>query len=588
MPEPGTTRKLVAIVSADVAGYSRLMAADEAGTLAALKAHRAEHWDPKIAEYRGRIVGTAGDSLLVEFTSVVDAVACAVDVQQAMAAGNAELPDDRKMLFRVGVNLGEIIVDDDDIFGDGVNVAARLQEIAEPGGVSVADAVYRQIEGKVDFAFADQGEHRLKNIARPVRVWRWHGDLPGAPATSTVRADTLALPEKPSIAVLPFDNMSGDPEQDYFSDGITEDIITDLSKISGLFVIARNSAFAYKGKVGDVQRVSRELGVRYVLEGSVRKAGGRVRISAQLVDGRTGGHLWAERYDRDLTDIFAVQDEVTEEIVSTLSLKLTAAERGRGPTQDTDNLEAYDYLLRGRGQLLSATKQGNAEARRMFEKARALDPAYASAHARLAQAHTQEMMQGWSESPAESLDRAYAFSEQALALDDSSPLVHGVLAYVCLWRREHARAVAEAERAIALDPNNADSYTALASILTFAGEPEKSLPLMERAMRLNPHYLGEYMAALGHAHFVMRRYEDAVAAFKRGIVRNPDFMPNHLLLAASYAKLGKQAEAQAEVAESKRLSPRISGWMAAAMLPYRRPGDLDHVRDALQWAGLAD
>ena len=586
MPEPGATRKLIAIVSADVAGYSRLMAADETGTLAALKAHRAEHWDPKIAEYRGRVVGTAGDSLLVEFASVVDAVACAVEVQQAIVAGNAELPDDRKMLFRVGVNLGEIIVDADDIYGDGVNVAARLQEIAEPGGVSLADAVYRQIEGKVDFAFADQGEHRLKNIARPVRVWRWQSDVPGVPATGP--ADTLALPEKPSIAVLPFDNMSGDPEQDYFSDGITEDIITDLSKISGLFIIARNSAFAYKGKVGDVQRVSRELGVRYVLEGSVRKAGGRVRITAQLVDGRTGGHLWAERYDRDLTDIFAVQDEVTDEIVSTLSLKLTAAERGRGPAQDTDNPEAYDYLLRGRGQLLRATRQGNAEARRMFEKARELDPAYASAYARLAQAHTQEMMQGWSESPAESLDRAYAFSEQALALDDSSPLVHGVLAYVCLWRREHARAMAEAERAIALDANNADSYNALASILTFVGEPEKSLPLMERAMRLNPHYLGEYIAALGHAHFVMRRYEDAVAAFKRGIVRNPDFMPNHLLLAASYAKLGKQADARAEVTESKRLSPGISGGMAAAMLPYRRVGDLDHVRDALQKAGLAD
>ena len=407
-------RKLAAILSADVAGYSRLMGEDEAGTLATLKAHRAEFIDPAIASHGGRIVKLMGDGALVEFPSVVDAVECAVAVQQGMAARNADLPGDTRIDFRIGVNLGDIIIDGDDIYGDGVNVAARLQEVAETGGVAISAAAHDQIAGKVEAAFEDVGEHELKNIAKPVRVYRWAEGTAGSPGESA----PLALPDKPSIGVLPFTNMSGDPEQEYFSDGITEDIITELSRFRTLFVIARNSSFAFKGQAVDIGEVGRKLGVQYVVEGSVRKAGNRVRITAQLVEAESGNHVWAERYDRDLEDIFAVQDEVARTIVATVAGRVDDAGAERTQRRPTNDMAAYDYLLRANRHVHRYTKSDTAKARSYIEKAIELDPEIARAYALLANLDVWDWF--WREGGSESLDRAWAQLQKAIALDDNA------------------------------------------------------------------------------------------------------------------------------------------------------------------------
>ncbi len=426
--EPGSVeRKLVAILASDIVGYSRLMGADDVGTLARLKAYRKDVIDPKIAEHHGRIVKTTGDGMLVEFASIVDAVQCATDIQGELAAKNADLPNDLKMEFRIGVNIGDVIVEGDDIYGDGVNVAARLEALAAPGGICIAGSVYEQVKKNLDVGYEFLGKQEVKNIAEPVSVFRVRIEPgaaapPGATSEAVPGAPTSpAPPEKPSIVVLPFENMSGDPEQAYFSDGIVEDIITDLSHVSGLFVVARNSAFTYKGKIVKVQEVSRELGVRYVLEGSVRKAGNRVRINAQLIDGGTGGHIWAERYDRDLTDIFAVQDEVTRNIVSALAIELTRDEQGCLGRKGTDNLVAYDYFLRGREYAWRHTSETNAQARSMFARAIELDRKFAAAYAGLAYSHVLDYVNRWSESPRQSLEQAQEQTQTALGLNDSEP-----------------------------------------------------------------------------------------------------------------------------------------------------------------------
>jgi adenylate cyclase len=388
MAEARVERRLAAILAADVAGYSRLMGVDEEGTLAALKACRREFIDPKIAEHRGRIVKTTGDGALVEFASAVDAVRCAMEIQRVMAVRNADIPESRRVEFRIGINVGDIIIDEGDIYGDGVNIAARIEGIAEPGGISISEDAWRQVQGKVAASFVDAGEQSLKNIARPVRVYRL--DLAPKPAAaSKVPRPTLALPDKPSIAVLAFNNMSGDPEQEYFSDGISEDIITDLSKLSELHVIARNSTFIYKGKPVDVKQVGRDLGVRYVLEGSVRKAGNRVRVTGQLIDATSGAHIWADRFDRDLTDIFAVQDELTQEIIAALKIKLSEAEKALIVGSGTTNVDAHDFFLRGRELMF-----GNKRDRETFEQSTAcfrraieLDPNYAAPYAGLGMAY---------------------------------------------------------------------------------------------------------------------------------------------------------------------------------------------------------
>ena len=581
-------RRLTTILAADVVGYSRLMAADEAGTFARLKAHRNELIEPKTAEYHGRVVKLTGDGTLMEFGSVVDAVLFAVDVQRAMAERDAAVPEERRIRYRVGINIGDIIVDGEDIYGDGVNVAARLEEIAEPGSVYVSRSVYNQIKGKIGLSFEDLGEKLVKNIPDP--VWVYRVDLSRTDTDSVSRgsdARTLPLPDKPSIAVLPFVNMSGDAEQEYFSDGITEDLITDLSKISGLFVVARNAVFLYKGKAVKLVEVSRELGVRYVLEGSVRKAADRVRISAQLIDPRTGYHLWAERYDRDLTDIFALQDEITEKIVAALEVKLTEGEQLQVARRYTENLEAYDYFLRGRAYQASATNEDNARAREMFERAIELDPTFAGAYAQLSYSHFRDWRYQWSKDP-QALEWALKAAQKAVALDDSLPLAYMYLGWAYLWKKQYEQAIAEAERAIALDPNFAEGYARFGQILTLAGRPEEGVNLLKKAMSLDPHYPPTYLFFLGYGYYAMGQYEEAIAALKRSLARNPDHFSPHRALAVIFSELGRKEEARAEVAEMLRISPGVSLEGQRERMCFKDQAVFERYLEGLRKAGLPE
>jgi adenylate cyclase len=586
--EEKLTRKLTTILAADVAGYSRLMADDEAGTFAQLKAHRKELIEPKTAEYHGRVVKLTGDGTLMEFGSVVDAVMFAVDIQRVMLGRNASVPEDRRITYRFGINIGDIIVDEDDIYGDGVNVAARLEALAEPGGVCVSRTVYDHIKGKVDLGFEDLGEQKVKNIPEPVQVYRVKPhDTDAQSVALRTAGEALPLPDKPSIAVLPFTNMSADPEQEYFSDGITEDLITDLSKISELFVVARNATFTYKGKAVMPQQVANDLGVRHVLEGSVRKAGVRLRITAQLIDTPSGGHVWAERYDRELTDIFALQDEITEKIVSALEVKLTKGEEQQVANRYTDNLDAYDCFLRGRAYQANATKEGNGQAREMFERATELDPNFAGAYAQLSYSHFRDWRYQWSKDP-QALDLAYEAGKRAVELDDTLPLAHTYLGWAHLWKREHEEAIAEVERAIALDPNFAEGYARLGEILNLAGRPEEGVKLLEEAMRLDPHYPPTYLFFLGYGYYAMGRYDEAIEALQRSLARNPDHFSPHRTLAVIFSELGRIEEAQAEVAEMLRISPNASLSGQKQRMPFRDQAVLERHMDALRKAGLPD
>jgi adenylate cyclase len=599
-------RKLAAILSADVTGYSRLMGEDEVGTLRTLTAYR-QLIDPLITQHHGRIVGTAGDSVLAEFASVVEAVQCAVAMQTALKTENTNLPPDRKMEFRIGINLGDVLVEGETIYGDGVNIAARLESLAEPSGICLSGTVYDQIENKLPLQYENLGEQTVKNIKKPVRVYKVKMELPSPPVeqasslraarmaappgshkprvgsvhrwwvaaglplaagiiltvryflfpvsdtqpptpspspplstqNSALRTDSapaaLPLPDKPSIVVLPFTNMSGDPTQDYFSDGLTEVLTSDLSKISSLFVIARNSAFTYKGKAVKVQDVGREMGVRYVLEGSVLKAGDQVRITAQLIDATMGGHLWTERFDRPFKDIFALQDEIVQKIVTTLKLQLSLQEQGYIVRKRTDNLEAYDAFLRGMEYGLRATKEAHAQARQMFEKAVALDPQYAEAYAWLGWTYYREWNWFWNRDP-QTLERALTLAQQALAQDESLPFAHSLLGNVYAQKQQYDQAITESERATALDPNNADSYALRAEVLNFAGKPDEALKMMERAVRLNPRYPSWYLVDLGWAYCLAGRSAEAVATLKEVINRSPNFLPAHENLVLSYVQ----------------------------------------------------
>ena len=574
-PPARIERKLAAILSADVKGYSRLMGEDEVATIRTLTAYQ-EAMTTFIQQHRGRVVDASGDNLLAEFASVVDAVQCAVEIQRELKTKNADLPAPQRMEFRIGINVGDVIVEGERIYGDGVNIAARLEGLAAAGGICISGIVYDQVETKLALGYEYLGEQTVKNIAKPVQVYR---------VQMEVGASTPTVSDKPSIAVLPFVNMSGDPEQEYFSDGITEDLITDLSKLSGLFVISRNSVFLYKGKAVKPEQVSQELGVRYVLEGSVRKAGSRVRITAQLIDATTGYHLWADRYDRDLQDIFAVQDEVTQQIVAALKVKLTGREQGRLGRTPTNNLEAYDCFLRGLEYHAQRTQEANARARQMFERAIALDPQFAVAYAFLGRTYLMELVFQWAENP-QTAERVFSLGQKAVALDDSQPTAHETLAYAYLGKKQHAQAIAEAERALSLDPNFADAYTTLADILSFAGRPEEAIRLVETAMRLNPSYPASYLWSLGHAYRLAGRYEEAIAALKRVLTRNPDHLTAHVLLAALYSGLGREAEARAEAAEILRVSPNYSLAVVRQRMPYQDPVELERILDGLRQAGL--
>jgi len=626
-------RRLAAILAADVVGFSRLVGEDEEGTLARLKATRMEVIEPRLARHHGRMVKLMGDGALVEFASVVDAVSCAVDIQQAItqrAAGQAERD---RILYRIGINVGDIVVEGDDILGDGVNIAARLEGLAEPGGICISGKVYDEVRTKLDFAYEDLGKQRLKNIEEPVRVYaiRTEGDDAGvysapprrrspalplavaaaaailigvgltvwlrpwqaevsriaAPAATSAQFPVLSG-DRPSLAVLPFDNLSNDPEQEYFVDGMTEDLITDLSQISGLLVIARNSVFVYKGRAVNVQQIGRELGVNYVLEGSVRRAGNRVRINAKLVSAADGTHIWAERFDREITDVFALQDAVTRKIVTALAVRLTQGEDMRLSRGGEVSPDAYDTLLRGLARLRRFTPEDNRQSRDFFERALALDPNFARAHADLAFSYSTDLSSGWIASPEETLLLAKKHAKIALELDPGMREVYFSMGSVYLRERRFDEAIESALRAIKIDPNYADAYGQIAWVLMYAGRAGEGLELIEQAMRLNPHYPFFYSTVLGQIYFHLQRFPEAAEAFEAVVNRNPEFSNGRQLLAATYGHLGRIEDAEWEAGELLTLLPNFTISAERARAPYKRAEDLELYIEGLRKAGLPE
>ena len=585
MAEERLQRRLAAILSADVVGYSRLMGLDEAGTLSRLNALRRELVDPTIAAHAGRIVKLMGDGALVEFASAVDAVACAIEIQRQLRERDAGGSEANPIQFRIGINVGDIIIEGEDILGDGVNIAARIEGIAEPGGISISEDAWRQVQGKVAANFVDAGEQSLKNIARPVRVYRL--DLaPKAATASDVPRPMPAQSDKPSIAVLAFNNMSGDPEQEYFSDGISEDIITDLSKLSELHVIARNSTFTYKGKPVDVKQVGRDLGVHYVLEGSVRKAGNRVRVTGQLIDVASGAHIWAERFDRDLTDIFAVQDELTREIISALKVKLTPEKKDRLARKNTIDQEAYDLFLRGRERAWLNTRSGNIEARHLLGRAVTINPEFAAAHAFIGFTQVNDYVNGWAEVPERSLQTGLENAGRAVQMDEAEPQGHYALAVALFFHRETDRALAEARRSVALAPNFAQGHHTIARMLTFSGDAAGAINTIDAYMQLDPLYPDMALYFLAEARFALGQFEEAVTALKQRHGRNPDSATSYALLASCYGHLGRIAESQAAWAEVMRIAPDFSIERQRRTLPYKNPDDFERRVEGMRKAGL--
>ncbi|MGA3310107.1 MAG: adenylate/guanylate cyclase domain-containing protein [Xanthobacteraceae bacterium] len=574
------SRRLAAILAADIAGYSALMGSDEARTVRDLKGHQAVVL-PMVGDFGGRVIDTAGDGILAEFPSVVNAVECAVAIQRKMVERNAAIESARRMQFRMGINLGDVIYDNDRIFGDGINVAARLEGIAEPGGICVSSKVHEEIRGKLKFAYEDLGDRQLKNIAQPVRVYGIR--LDGAAARQAP-----ALPDQPSIAVLPFTNMSGDPEQEYFSDGISEDIITDLSKIAGLMVIARNSSFTYKGRAADVRAVGRELSVRSVLEGSVRRAGKRVRITAQLIDAATGAHLWAERYDRDLTDIFEVQDDVTRRIVDALKLTLSPAENARLTDSGTSNIDAYDCALRGRELLLGNPKNRGTfeQSKAFFTRAIEIDPKYAQAYAGLGFAYVFDYQNRWSDDPDGSLPLAKHFAEQAIEKNPKEPLARVVAAVAATFDRDLDRAKSEVDIALSLNPNFAMAYNVLGGIRSYSGQPLEAIPLIERAMRLDPASDHQYVHFLGMAYLLAGKYETAATLFRQRILRVSETDFSRAALACALGHLGQLDEARRIWRELEEINPKYSFSEHFGRLPFKSQEDVRRIAEGLTKAGL--
>jgi TolB-like protein/class 3 adenylate cyclase/thioredoxin-like negative regulator of GroEL len=619
----------------DIVGFSRQMGSNEVRTLQLLDTHN-QIIQQAVTAHHGTVIKTVGDAFLVDFPSVVHAVECARQIQAQLKIHNADTAPPEQIHVRIGIHSGDIVQRDGDVFGEGVNIASRLQGLAEPDTICISDVVYRDVAKKLDLgAVVSLGRPKLKNIAERFEVYallperskslrqtlrsqrlrlsrrgstahlRWaiaglglimatgvairHFLLP-IPGSQRLTASTpiepaLPLPDKPSIAVLPFTNMSGDPEQEYFSDGLTEDIITELAKLSGLFVIARNSSFTYKGKAVKVQEVGRELGVRYVLEGSVRKANSKVLVTAQLVDATRGSHLWAERYDRESKDIFALQEEIRRKIVAYLAIRLTEGEQERAWRQYTTNPEAYDCLLRGWEYFYRSTKEANTQARQMFERALELDPTYAAAYAALGWTYWWEWFAGWSQDP-QTLEQAFTLAQKAVALDDSLPLAHQTLGGTYLLKKQHEQANSEVERAISLAPSRAQGYIALADILLMSGRPEEAFGPIEQAMRLDPKSADFFSFELGFAYRVTGRYEEAIAAFKKVLARNPNHLYGHLNLAAAYSQSGQEEEARAEVAEVLRLSPNLSLEIVRKLTPQKDLAIVERTIEALRKAGL--
>jgi adenylate cyclase len=587
-------RRLAAILAADVAGSCRLIGIDEEGTLVRLKALRRTLFDPKIAEHHGRIVKNTGDGAIAEFASVVDAVRCADEIQRGMAEQNIDVPQDKRIELRIGIHVGDIIIEENDIFGDGVNIAVRLEGIAEPGGISISDDARRQIRGKVDVTFEDLGSQSLKNIAEPMRVWRvpYGRAVPAVPTRLRVD-DALALPDKPSIAVLPFTNLSSDPEQEYFADGMVDDIITALSHFKALFVIARNSSFTYKGRAVDVKQVGRELGVRYVLEGSVRKAANRVRITGQLVDAATGAHLWADRFDGGLGDVFDLQDRVTESVVGAIAPAVEKAEIERAKRKPTESLDAYAIYLRGLARFYQfAGRQVNDDALRLFNSAIEIDPDFASAYARAAACYAYARGNGWISVTPNEIAEVTRLAQRAVGLgkDDAMALAASgwALAFVVRDLKAGAGLI---DRALVLNSNLAEAWFYGGWVKNYLGEPEPAIERFARAMRLSPldPRVTAARAGTAHAHFFLGRYDEAASWAAMALQDNPDYQPGLRIAAASNAMAGRPEQAHQAVARLRQVNPvlRVST-LKDVVGPYRRAEDLSRFEEGLRQAGLPE
>jgi adenylate cyclase len=634
MAEQDFKRKLIAILSADVEGYSLLMRDDEESTIRTLTSYRKAITN-LIQLYRGRLVDATGDNLLAEFVSVVDTVNCAVEIQRELSERNAELSEDRKMRFRIGINLGDVIEEGNRIYGDGVNIAARMEGLAEGGGVCISGTVYDAIENKIGLEYEYLGEQEVKNIPKPIRAYRVLS-YPGAAAHRVIKAKkavskswrnvavivaallvsgfvlailnfylhptppvevasvkkmSFPLPDKPSIAVLPFDNLSGDASQDYFSDGITESIITALSNISNLFVIARNSTFTYKGKPVKVQQVAEELGVRYVLEGSVQKSGDRVRVTTQLNDAIKGHHLWAEQYDRKFGEIFALQDDITDHVAMALEVKLIEGEQARIRRGKTDNPRAYEYFLRGIEVGRRFTKEDIAQARKLFEKAVEIDPNYAHAWQEIGRMHYRDARFGWTDTPDQSLVLAEKLAKKTLAINDSDAFAYGTLSLVYMARRQHEKAISYGEKALTLSPNFADLHAAIALPFLYSGRPYEAAELVKKAMRLSPFYPGWYLPVLGHAYRLTGQYKEAIDALESWRTRaNPRSELPYVMLALTYVEAGRGEEAGVAVAEILKRKPKasIEGYARSKFFPYKNPAEINRALESLRKAGLPE
>jgi adenylate cyclase len=588
-------RRLAAVLAADVAGYSRLMGRDEEGTLANLKSLRKSLVDPCIAAHRGRIVKTTGDGMLVEFASAVDAARCAIEIQRGMAAQNAGVPQDTRIEYRIGIHVGDIIIDDNDIFGDGVNIAARLEGIAEPGGVCISDDAQRQVRGKVELAFDDMGPQSLKNIAEPMRAWRLrlNGSAASpAPAKATAEsAPALTLPDKPSIAVLPFQNMSGDPEQEHFADGMVEDIITGLSRSKALLVIARNSSFTYKGKAVDIKQVGRELGVRYVLEGSVRKSGNRARITGQLIDAASDVHLWADRFDGLLDDIFDLQDRVTSSVIGAISPHLERAEIERAQRKPTESLQAYDYYLRALANSYRYTREANLEMLELTRAASAIDPQFALPHALAALSFTQRKAFGWSANIADEISETRRLARQAIELDRDDARVLTMagfgLAYVVGEVEEAAVFLA---RAVQLDPNLVLARTWMGWTKVYLGDTDGAIEQLEVALRVNPLDPRRYTTstAMAYAHFFAGRNDEASALATNVVRQQPNYLAAQLAMMACHAVAGRIDEARQACAAVLRIDPTQRISVPSARAPFRLPQDVEKLSQAFRIAGMPE
>ena len=584
MTQDGSKRKLAAILSADVKGYSLLLADDETFTIRTLKEYRSIMYN-YIEQHNGRVVDSPGDNLMSEFSSAVDAVDCAVQIQNRLKRENAKFVEDKRLEFRIGVNIGDVVQDGDRIYGNGVNVAARIEGLSDPGGICISRNTYDHVKGKLDFGFEYLGEHEVKNIEEPVRVYKV---LLGIDSQKPLVDEQLELPDKPSIAVLPFTNMSGDPSQEYFSDGLTEHIINGLCKVSNLFVIARNSSFAYKGKSVSVKQIAKELGVRYILEGSVQRAGNRVRITAQLIDAITDYHMWSENYDRDLEDIFALQDEITMKIINAMAVNLTAGEQARLWEGGTSNIQAHDKITRGMENFNRFNRHDNAQARLFFKEASILDELSAVIYALIGLTHFFDLFYNWSDSPAESFAEAEKNANKALALNASLDLPHMLLGFVHLIKKKYDKAVIEAKQAVSLNPNGAYAFSALGYITCLTGDPKKGIALTKKAIRLNPIPPSRDYHILGLAYRLAGQYEKAIEILNHSLKIDPVALTPYITLASCYIEINQFENARKAAKKVLEIEPHFSLEYHQVTLPVKDQTLLNKHIDALRKAGLPD